>query len=56
MKDGAIREAMVLMAHGLQRCQYAEKLCTVDSRSGRHSEEREIASTECSTAASRWMD
>ena len=56
MKDGAIREAMVLMARELQRSQHAQKLCTMDSRSGRHSEEREIASTECSTAASRWMD
>jgi hypothetical protein len=56
MKDGAIREAVVRVARELQRRQHAQKLCTVDSRSGRHSKERKSACTGPSTASFRWMD
>ena len=56
IKHGAIRVAVILMVHELQRCQHAQKLCTVDSKSGRHSKERESSCTGTSTSASRWMD
>ena len=56
IKHGAIRVAVILMVHELQRCQHAQKLCTVDSKSGRHSKERERTCTGTSTAASKWMD
>ena len=56
MKDGAIREAVVRVARELQRRQHAQKLCTVDSSSGRQSKEREVACTRTSTALSRWMN
>jgi hypothetical protein len=48
--------AMILMEHGLQKQPHAQRLCTVDSTSGRHINERESVSTGSSTAASRWMD
>jgi hypothetical protein len=56
IKHGAIRVAVILTAHELQRRHNAQKLCTADSKSGRHSKERESARTGISTAPSRWMD
>ena len=53
---GALRKAMILMERGLQKHHHAQKLCTVDSSSGRQSKEREVACTGISTALSRWMN
>ena len=56
IKHGAIRMAVILTAHELQRRHHTHKLSAVDSRSGRHGKERESSCTGTSTSASRWMD